>query len=809
MMNSRKHTWRNLTLLAVITLAGLALRLTVWRWREFQALGGDEQEYLRQALTLLREHQYVELRLMRPPLYTLFLAASIVAVDSLVQNLRLIQALLSAATVPLIYLLTREVARWGVWRAPGRAALLAATLGALCYTLAANATELLTETLFMCGLTAALWLLLRAGRTTAWPLAALAGLTVGALCLVRSVGLPLLPLGALWLWANGAGATGGAATGGRAQHAAPLRVAVVYGLCALLLIAPWTARNALTYGGLIIIDTTGAENLWLDNDPAGREAVKAQLYALGEDRLLRQQVATRQGSAAILADPGRFTAKAWGELLKLFALEQSDDLLARRAIWVAPTETWARLILGDAIWLVLLLAGGYGLAVSARPFPKKPYRAVRRFSSGTERNRHRFGLRGLRALRGTKPAAYVRHAEYVQRRRSIGSRLSALGSRLSALGSRLTPAWLLAPWALYILLTTLIFHVELRYRLPLYPVLLPYTALALVGVGQGTGRQGDKATGRQGDRATGRQGDRATGRQGDGATGRQGDKGTIGYRLSAIGYRLSVPLVCLGLTLLHAPYPTLAWQLGWKHWHLGRADAALVAGEVALAQREAEAALALDEASALARVALARAALTGGDLAGALAQLDAAVVAVPAHPQAFVLRGDVRRALGDLAGARADLAHETSSRQDLQRWLWAYAATPVPARLALGAGLDLGFVRGFHALGAGETGFRWTTDRAELRLAVPAGAHELALRLASGRPAGAPPVPVEVWADGARLGTVQVAGWAEVALPLPAPATGGALVVELRTPTFTPRQFDRASPDGRTLGVQVAWAERR
>ena len=685
------------------------MRLAVWRWREFQPLGGDEQEYLQQALTLLREHQYVELRLMRPPLYTLFLAASILAVDSLVQQLRLVQALISAATVPLVYLLTQEVAGQGKWRSPQRAALLAATLCALNYTLAANATELLTETLFMLGLTTTLWLLLRAGRGTTWPLASLAGLAAGALCLVRSVGLPLLPLGAVWLLINPQATSHN------------LKAKSLPFLCAaLLVILPWTARNALSYGGLIIIDTTGAENLWLDNDPAGREAVKAHLYALGADRLLRQQVASRQGVAVLLADPGRFAAKAWGEARKLFALEQSDDLRARRAIWVAPAELWTRLLLGDALWLVLLLAGSYGLTYNTFvPHTLAPY--------DHKRNDHK--------------------------RRAIGYWLLAMAS---------SPAWLLAPWALYVLLTTLLFHVELRYRLPLYPALLPYAALVLVG---GASRSGWRA------------------------------------RLATLA-----PLLGLSLTLLHAPYPALAWQLGWKHWHLARAEAALKTGELALAQGEAAAALTLDPASALAQVALARAALVTGDRQGALAILDAAIAAVPDHPQARVLRGAVRRALGDLAGARADLAYETASRQDLQRWLWAYPAMPAPARLALGDGLDLGFVAGVHAVREGETGFRWTTAQADLRLTPPAGAHALVLRLASGQPTGTPPVPVAVWVGGEPVGTIPATvGWAELTVPLPTPTTGGDLVVTLRVPTFTPRQFDRASPDGRSLGVQVAW----
>ncbi|MEI6776413.1 MAG: glycosyltransferase family 39 protein [Chloroflexales bacterium] len=481
---------KRISLIIIIAL-GLILRLLAWRWHEFYALGGDEREYLAQAIRLVRDHQYGELRLMRPPLYPLFLAGCIYLVDSLVQNLRLVQALISAATVPLVYLLTREV----TWRSDRRTpALLAALLCALSYTLAANASELLTEALFLFGLTTALWLLLRAARTQGLAETILAGLIIGALCLLRSVALPLLPLGALWLLfregfalpknrfrANRTpsppaplppGERGDSAServqlplsrngrggwGVRAKRMG-LILPLAFALATLLVVLPWTVRNYTTYGGLILIDTTGAENLWLDNDPAGRESVKAQLYALSDDRLARQRLATQQGLAVISADPARFAAKAWGELKKLFALEFSDDLLARPAIWVSPPEVAARLLLGDGVWLLMLLAGGWGLARGS-------------------------GVGG----RGSGVANTERGDENTNQN----------DTSLPPATYHLPPAtWLVLPWALYVALTTLIFHVELRYRLPLYPALLPYAGLVLAGVGSGVRGQGSGVRGR-------------------------------------------------------------------------------------------------------------------------------------------------------------------------------------------------------------------------------------------------------------------------------------------------------------------------
>ncbi len=357
-------------------LLALALRLLLWRWHEQYPLGGDEQEYFNQALTLLREHRYAELNLMRPPLYTGFLAGCIVVFDSLVQRIRLVQAIISALTVVPIFLLARQL-----FPRP-KIALLAALLCALDFTLAASATELLTETLFVFGLATVFWLLLAGARRRSARWLGAAGLALGALILLRSVALPLVPLGALWLLLQPTKDDRQPTTKEhRRERLLPWSVvsgrwsgALVFVLAAALVVGPWTLRNALAYHALIVVDTTGAENLWLDNNPAaatpadplGREAAKRALYALGDDRAARQRLASANGLAAIAGNSGWFFAKAWGEAQKFFALQFFDDMRARRAIWVPPAEVWLRVLLGDGMWLVLLLGGAAGLWLGRR-----------------------------------------------------------------------------------------------------------------------------------------------------------------------------------------------------------------------------------------------------------------------------------------------------------------------------------------------------------------------------------------------------------------------------------------------------------
>jgi hypothetical protein len=721
--------------LLVFALA-LGLRLLAWRWHELYKLGGDELEYFNQALTLLRDHVYVELKLMRPPLYTGFLAVCMYVFDSLVQRLRLVQALISALTVVPIYLLTRQLFGW-------RVGLIAALLAALNYTLAAHATELLTETLFVFGL-ALFWLLLVAAAANqqhqdqptktrkALLLAGLAGINLGALALLRSVALPLLPLAALWLLLNRRRTQdAGRRTKHRDSGTASWRfwtfvvhrwsATACFILGATLVILPWTARNYASYGALILIDTTGAENLWLDNNPAdsspedplGREAAKQQLYALGDDLAARQQLASANGIRAIRAHPAWFLQKAWGEAQQFFALEYFDDMRERRAIWLAPLEVWLRLVLGDGLWLLLLLGGAIGFWLAPAPI--------------------------------------------VNRQSSV-----------------INPKWLFVPWVMYILLTSMLFHVELRYRLPLYPALLPYAAWTITNC-------------------------------------RLQIANWARARVAIAGAALTC-LAIASITLLHRPYISESWLLARKHTQLWQAQRALNVGDPTVARTASTSVLALDPESALAQVMLARAALAQGDQLSAAGALDQAIAALPAHPYAHLLRGALLRDQGDLAGARAEFTrYEQASLEDLQDWSWqAFAPfAALPAGVDIGDALDLGYLRGFWP--AVPNGGRWSKAEAQIMLGVPqTGSARLELKLNGDRPAAAQPAVVSVRAGDRELGQLVAApGWHSYSFAIPAeliPATR-RLIITLRSDTFRPRDYDRTSPDNRLLGVLVGRVE--
>jgi len=683
----------------VSVVLGLGLRLTLWQWHEAYPLGGDEQEYFGQALTLLREHRYVELRLMRPPFYGLFLAGCIILVDSLVQNLRLIQVGISTLTIfPMIFL-SREIMQ-GRKLGKSYLPLLAGIFCALNYTLAAHATELLTETLFLWGLTWFWYLILRLKRIEKGRKAQLLsvgiGLILGLLCLIRSIALPLIPLSVVWLlWPS-------APSSLPSQKDQPLLRVILILFSTFSIILPWTTRNFMTYQALILLDTTGAENLWLDNDPRGREVVKRELYALGEDRAMRQKVAFQQGLRSIIHYPTVFLTKAWAETRQFFALEYTDDLRDRPTIWAPPLEVGMRLIFGDLLWLLLIVLGTY----------------------------------------------------------SLGRELCASLSNLSNF-SRYLPHWFLGLWGSYIFLTSILFHVEMRYRLPLYPLLIPYAALTF----------------------------------------------NARPKFPPKGWAILLPLLTLPLTFTHAPYPLLAWQLGWKHYYLAEGKAALKRGELFLAEKAAKQALLKDSKSALAYVLLAQTFMQKGEREAAEKMLREALKVKPAHPYAHLLLGDLLRQKGDFQAAQKEFRAETSSLEDLQTWSWEEFSSPWPQKVLLGAGLDLGFIKGFHLSTEGIP-YRWTKGAALIRLKV-AGAQTklLQLQLASGRPVSAPKPLLEVEIEGKKVGSFPVAvEWRTYHLLLPKEVESKT-VLSLQSTTFTPRTYDPTSSDGRRLGIKVGKVE--
>jgi hypothetical protein len=139
----------------------------------------------------------------------------------------------------------------------------------------------------------------------------------------------------------------------------------------------------------------------------------------------------------------------------------------------------------------------------------------------------------------------------------------------------------------------------------------------------------------------------------------------------------------------------------------------------------------------------------------------------------------------------------------LADWLRVRRVSPLPSRLVIADGLELGFISGWHALQPADGDGRRSRGAAWVELQAPPSATVLQLDLAGGRPDGSA-TALRIVVNGRVLfDAVVPAVRQQLTLPLPADLQGRALLVELRSSAYLPRDFDRSSPDGRKLGVQL------
>jgi 4-amino-4-deoxy-L-arabinose transferase-like glycosyltransferase len=237
--------------LAVIVTVALGLRLAWIAYSNWRPLPDDDAfRYDWFARNLADGAGFVHLNgeptAFWPPGYPLLVAPlyRLLGADPLWAQL--LNAFLGAGTAPLTFALGR--------RAFGeRAGLLAAGIVALFPSLILFAGVTLSETAFTFFALLALWLLvIEQGRgPLRAPTLALAGGVLGFAALIRGQAL-LLPLIALPFWRLASGD----------WRSAARRFVVVAGF-ALLLVTPWTIRNAIQMNAFVPISTNAGVDLWI------------------------------------------------------------------------------------------------------------------------------------------------------------------------------------------------------------------------------------------------------------------------------------------------------------------------------------------------------------------------------------------------------------------------------------------------------------------------------------------------------------------------------------------------------------------
>ena len=259
-----KPAWRPV---AAAALLGLVLRLAfgLGYWVD-KPMTHDEREYLALAGSLAAGRGFTygpdhesgtAQQFGRAPIYPLFLAvigAAQAENGSAPPRVKIVQSLLGAALVLVIGALAKRAAG-------ARAGAVAAFIAACYPPLIWYPAYVLSETLYsLLALTSALVLQIAVARSRrahspreGGPLALLAGVLVGAAVLTRPAMIVFIPLALIWLV--------------RAQRHV-LAVALV--AAAIVVIAPWTARNYRAYGRFVLVASEGGVTFWTGNHPLAR-----------------------------------------------------------------------------------------------------------------------------------------------------------------------------------------------------------------------------------------------------------------------------------------------------------------------------------------------------------------------------------------------------------------------------------------------------------------------------------------------------------------------------------------------------------
>ena len=223
----------------LLVLLALVLRVAVaWAAWDLE-LVLDEIDYVKRARFILENGHLPDA--FRPPVYPSVLAAVFAVVGVVPGAVRLLQAIVGAATGALLY-------RWLKGHVGERGALLSLAVFAVYPTIVGFTHFLFTETFYLAGLVLGLTLLVpaRGPRRTV-----LGGIVLGLAGLTRSLMVPLLPI---------------IAAGVSALDRSWRPGLRVLGVAAVVLL-PWMAHNLVFTGSPTVLEISNGYNLWKGNTP--------------------------------------------------------------------------------------------------------------------------------------------------------------------------------------------------------------------------------------------------------------------------------------------------------------------------------------------------------------------------------------------------------------------------------------------------------------------------------------------------------------------------------------------------------------
>ena len=333
----------------------------------------DDGDYFRRALRLAVTGIYLDDSwLIRPPGHIFFFAiwirlALLLGIPQYgVLFVQLAQTTLAALMVPLAYDTARRLF------AARSAGLIFAALIALWYPFIETATVLFTEQIYLFLFLLHFWFLLRYDATSRLRELAAAGAALGSAALTRSPALYALAFVVAWLVLRQIFITRRAQPGSfhialaayKPQQLITSILVVV--IACLAIVGPWATRNYLVYQRFIPIDTLGQVNLWLDLDENANRNLHISVLR-GMPQADRAPYALAQARAILAENPLRLFHKSWPMFRHVWKAQYTEDLYVKHSFFARPLREMTALgLLGDLIWLVLMIAAICALSAPAR-----------------------------------------------------------------------------------------------------------------------------------------------------------------------------------------------------------------------------------------------------------------------------------------------------------------------------------------------------------------------------------------------------------------------------------------------------------
>jgi 4-amino-4-deoxy-L-arabinose transferase-like glycosyltransferase len=314
--------------------AGLAL----WLDGDMGARG-DEIAYLHEAKQF-RETGVLETGiLVRPPLFFILIAGIGMLFEPLGFDVRIclkiFQCLVGAATAIPVYLTAKRIG--GI-----RVARLAVAFLMFDPTVVAYSHLVWPETVFLFVVAVIFHCVASLEQeSTARPLGI--GLLVGLALLIKpAFGLFTVVLAGHWLWRLGFRST--------------LRLVILVGGTAAVVISPWVIRNQIRYGPEVILVNQVPYNLWIGNSPTHPRKVNDWWRAM--DTLQQSREGMRLGKKAITDDPGRFASNFVVRVLNLWGLEFH---VMRHVM----TQAYGKGVREHSLLVFWIIQGGWAIALLA------------------------------------------------------------------------------------------------------------------------------------------------------------------------------------------------------------------------------------------------------------------------------------------------------------------------------------------------------------------------------------------------------------------------------------------------------------